>query len=293
MTAYRDEQGRKVFDFCPDGDAQGKMAEEAMAESRRLLYVALTRPMFKLYVPMVHVGNRSRNWLGPAGTILLPALKQACPDKLGPLIAEMVTPPRLPELSGAKPEGDVPRNPRPPLAFTGPLFPALDPNLEWRRIIVRSFSSMSRHHVAPIGAGPSYGDRSRIAPDEAAGVAEPDDPLRGPVFGDIVHNVLEAIDYTEVGHCTLPAELLLDGTPARRLIEKEVRANVAKLRGKAREELDQTAQQQVAQLVWSACTRRWPPLAERWPRSRARTACTSWSSSSPSLPTVPAARKAS
>jgi exodeoxyribonuclease V beta subunit len=262
VAVYRDDQDRKVFDFCPDSDAFGRMADEALAELRRLLYVALTRPMFKLYVPMVHLGSRSWSYAGAAGTVLLPALKQACPDKLGPLIADVITPPRAPEFGAATPldDGDdAPLDGPPRLAYTGPLFPAVDPNLEWRRIVVRSFSSMSRHHVAQVGQGPSYGQRMRIARDESAGALEPEDPLRGPVFGDIVHKVLESIDFAEVGQCTQPAELLLDSAPARRLIDQEVRANIANLRGKGRDELEPIARAQIAQLVWTALH---TPLAE-------------------------------
>jgi exodeoxyribonuclease V beta subunit len=257
VTTYRDEQGRKVFNFCPDGDALARMADEQLSEHRRLLYVALTRPMFKLYVPMVPAGKSTRTWAGPAGTVLLPALVQACPDKLGPLTAEVIVPPRLLDLDdAAESADDPPLDVRPPIAHTGALFPALDTNLEWRRIVVRSFSSLNRNHVAQIGAGPSYGQHLRSAPDEIAGAADEEDPLRGPVFGDVVHRVLEAIDYTEVGHSSTPLELLLEGTPARALIQKEIHANIGKLhgtpRGKDRDELEQSAQSQVAQLVWGA-----------------------------------------
>jgi exodeoxyribonuclease V beta subunit len=260
-TTYRDEAGRKVFDLCPDAEAQGLTAAEAQSEFRRLLYVALTRPMFKLYLPMVHLTSRSRAWAGPLGTILLPALKQACPDKLGALIAEVIAPPRplaFPDSAeGAADTTDLPE--RPALAYSGPLFPAVDPHLEWRRIVVRSFSSMSRQHVAPVGAGASFGDQIRLAHDEASGPAERDNPLRGAAFGDIVHNVLEAIDFAEVGHCAEPAELLLQGAPARLLIDREVRANVANLRSRGDAEVEVAARQQVAQLVWTALH---TPLAE-------------------------------
>jgi exodeoxyribonuclease V beta subunit len=253
VAMYRDEASRRVFDFCPDGAARGRMAEELLSEQRRLLYVALTRPMFKLYVPMIHLGSRSRNWVGPAGTILLPALKQAYPDKLGPLIASVITPTRLAEFGDtSKPEPATLMDARPRLLYGGALFPTMDANLEWRRIIVRSFSSINRQHVAAIGRGHCYGDHVRIVHDEAAAAEEPDDPLRGPVFGEMVHSVLEQIDYTEVGHCTRPAELLIEGTPARLVIDQAVHANIANLRGKTRDELEQAARQQVAQLVWTA-----------------------------------------
>ena len=253
LTAYRDDQQRKVFDLCAEADGQQRTSAEEMSEQRRLLYVALTRPMFKLYVPLVQVTSRSRPYAGAAGTVLLPALKQACPDKLGDRVAAFVVPPRLTLGHDAPADAEAaPLESRPALACTGPLFPALDTNIERRRIVVKSFSSMSRQHLAQIAEGPSYGDQVRIAPDETAGAAEKEDPLRGPVFGDIVHNVLETIDFAEVGRCTQAAELLVERTPARALIEKEVRANVANLRGRPREELEQTAQEQVARLVWQA-----------------------------------------
>jgi exodeoxyribonuclease V beta subunit len=255
VTTYRDDRQRKVFDLSADDDADGKRRtiEEEMSEQRRLLYVALTRPMLKLYVPMVQVTNRARPHTGSVGTVLMPALRQACPDKLGDRIAAYVAPPQMRLANEPAPEENaVPLPPGPALAWPGALFPVLDTNIERRRMVVKSFSSMSRQHVAQVAEGPSYGEHMRIAPDETAGAAEKEDPLRGPVFGDIVHNVLEAIDFAEVGRCLQPAGLLVERTPARLLIEKEVRANVANLRGRPREELEQTAQQQVAWLVWQA-----------------------------------------
>ena len=54
------------------------------SEQRRLLYVALTRPILKLYVPWVQVGPRSRQFAGPVGTVLLPALQEsAATDRSG------------------------------------------------------------------------------------------------------------------------------------------------------------------------------------------------------------------
>jgi exodeoxyribonuclease V beta subunit len=215
IATYHDEKGRKVFDLRPDGDARGQMAREEFDELRRLLYVALTRPMFKLYVPFVRAGAGS-HYAGPVATILLSALTQACPEKLGASIADIVVPPRL-TVPNEPAEADdatdsVPA--RPPFSVAGALFPPVDPHLQWRRILVRSFSSMSRQHVAPVGEGHSYGELTRVAPDEST-PAEQEDPLRGPVFGDIVHRVLEKIDFTEAGRCTEPAELLREGTPAR------------------------------------------------------------------------------
>ena len=88
VASYRDEQDRKVFDFCPDGDALGRMADDAVSE----LAAAgpCTSRLDSADVQAVRangarVGPRSRAvGAGPAGTILLPALAgSACPDKLG------------------------------------------------------------------------------------------------------------------------------------------------------------------------------------------------------------------
>src|SRR5207302_1618853 len=80
LTVYRNDQRQVVFDLYPDADAQQRVRAEELSEQRRLLYVALTRPIFKLYIPKT---RRPRSpYLGPVGTILMPALEQACPDKL-------------------------------------------------------------------------------------------------------------------------------------------------------------------------------------------------------------------
>ena len=83
FATYHDEADRLVFDLVNGPDAQERVAEERLSELRRLLYVALTRPIFKLYVPKVKITSRNRQWSGPVGTVLLPALEQGCPDKLG------------------------------------------------------------------------------------------------------------------------------------------------------------------------------------------------------------------
>jgi exodeoxyribonuclease V beta subunit len=229
--------------------------QERLSEQRRLLYVALTRPIFKLYVPKVKITSRNRTWAGPVGTILLPALEQACPDKLGPLIADVVMPPlavtapRPDETAAAKTAA------APKAAFTiaGPLFPPIDANIGKRRIVIRSFSSMARHHLAHLGDGPSFGDQPNPIEDETAAPIDHEDPLRGPVFGDMVHNVLEEIDFAEVARTPAPDGLTRAGAHARKLIDVQIRANIAKVRTRTPpEQLEQAARQQIAHLVWAA-----------------------------------------
>ncbi len=249
-TIYRDDKQRSVFDLCPDNDARERVSAELLSEQRRLLYVALTRPIFKLYVPKVKIPQR-RQWVGPAGTILLSALEKACPDKLGPLVAEIIKP--APALVLTKPESDAVSEAQPlhPIQINGPLFPVIDQGLGKRRIVVRSFSSMTRHHLSQVGEGESFGAALPRGDEDAAPLAERDDPLRGPVFGDMVHNVLERIDFAEVARTEQPDELIVAGARARTLMDAEIRANVGKLRTRTpREKLEDACRTQIAALVW-------------------------------------------
>ena len=69
------------------------MQAEQLSEQRRLLYVAMTRAIFKLYVPRIKNSQRTSGCLGPLGPVLLPALELAAPEiKLGEMIVNVVTP---------------------------------------------------------------------------------------------------------------------------------------------------------------------------------------------------------
>ena len=82
---------------------------------------------------------------------------------------------------------------------------------------------------------PSFACRRRVefrrtgacAEDEAAAPIDHEDPLRGPVFGDMVHNVLERIDFAEVGRAAMLDDLFKPGSHARVLIDEQIRANIA------------------------------------------------------------------
>ena len=251
LTTYRDDQGRVVFDLTPDNDAQERLSAEMLSEQRRLMYVALTRPIFKLYIPKVKVGSRARQFAGPVGTILLPALEQSCPDKLGPLVAEIILPPLSVSVTKAAEEAPPIMVEQPPFNINGPLFPTFDPHLNKRRIVIRSFSSMTRHHLSHVGEGSSFGDHLVRPEDEAAAPVDQDDPLRGAVFGDMVHNVLERIDFAEVGRAVVSDDLFRVGTHARKRMDQEIKANIAKLRTRIpMDQLEQTCRRQIAHLVW-------------------------------------------
>ncbi len=277
QTVYRDDQGRIVFDLGADAEAQDRVKAERLSEQRRVLYVALTRPIFKLYIPKVKIPRGSGGYLGPVGSILLPALEQSCPDKLGPLIAEVVTPPlrlQTPALAdketgrqgerekGRKGEGEpLPSSPGlpvslspclvPPFTISGPLFPAFDIRLTKKRIVVRSFSSMARQHLSLLGESASFGEQTPIAEDETATPLDREDPLRGPVFGDMVHNILETIDFAEVGRAASPDDLCHAGAHARKCLDAAIQKDIAELRTRTPiDQLEAACRQQIADLIW-------------------------------------------
>jgi ATP-dependent exoDNAse (exonuclease V) beta subunit len=249
-----------VFDLTQDDDARERVAAEAFSEHRRLFYVALTRPIFKLYVPKVKIPARAGGWLGPVGTILLPALEQSCPDKLGPLIAEVVKPPFSLAVEHSTPDVVSAVLESSPISPPSPLLPKIDATLARRRIVVRSFSSMAKHHLSLVGEGSSFGEQTPIAADEMATQPDQDDPLRGPVFGDMVHKVLEHIDFAEVARAASPDELYQVGTHARKHIDQEIQSNLANLRARTPiEQLADACRQQIASLIWHTLK---TPLAE-------------------------------
>src|SRR5262249_43196569 len=58
-TYHDNSDQRLVFDLQPDEAARMRAAQEQQAEERRLLYVALTRAMFLVYVPRLNPDDHS------------------------------------------------------------------------------------------------------------------------------------------------------------------------------------------------------------------------------------------
>lgn len=248
FARYRDDENKVVFNLDPDELAKSREKAEDEGEARRLLYVALTRAMFKLYMPWVADIKHSP---GPLVKILRPALDTSGLEGLeecevAALPAGAVQPVNAfvtkPALSPSKAA---------PLDPAG-LFPPLARDLAYRRVTIRSFSSMKRKADM---AGPTYDDHPpRLDDDEphALEIQRPQEaqgPLQGTLFGDVVHCVLEKIDFASAGKAGQPADLLAEGSPSQVLIDRqldrmpEVRAN-PEWRDKGR--------QLVSSLVWNA-----------------------------------------
>ena len=252
LVIYRDDELRIVFDLLPEGDAKEKVAAETLAEQRRLYYVALTRAVLKLYVAKIKIPTGSGGYLGPLGTIVLPAIETGCPDKFGPLVADIVKLAIGPILVAE----DVEVAPTPTekaIRIEGLLFAPPDAGLAKRRIVVRSFSSMAKQHLEQFGDGATFGVHKHHADDEIVAAVESDDALRGPVFGNMVHTVLETIDFAEVARASEPGALCKPGARARRILDQVTRANVSLLRTRVPANvLEEACRLQIAELVWRA-----------------------------------------
>jgi exodeoxyribonuclease V beta subunit len=249
--SYREGENL-VFDLRT-GDATAKEAAgaESDAEYRRLYYVALTRAMFKLYVPKVST-EKSYRKAGPVATILAPAVEKADLMRLGRFCAQVV--PSRDEGRGTRDEAflipdpsPIALGPSPLIPLPSDLFPRIDAGLSRRRIRVRSFSSL--HHAAVMAAEVSYLDRVPRADDDTPDALEGADSLRGPVFGEMVHQILEEIDFS-AGQAANPAALLADASP---LVDSVVANYWRKLpaRFRAEELAEETCRSELARLVWN------------------------------------------
>jgi exodeoxyribonuclease V beta subunit len=244
--------GTMVFDLCGGEEARRLHDAERLSEERRLLYVALTRAMFKLYVPRV-AASESR-LAGSLARILAPAIEQSCLEESASADVARIHPFTVTPTGRAAldPAPDSETEPPPALAKklgepAGELFPSVDASGQ-RGVLISSFSSLHRRQ-RPMDS-PSYLERAPRADDDRQGALDEPDLLRGPAFGEMVHEVLAEIDFDEVGKTQLAGDLLREGTGSQTLIDAAVSRHLPQLyfRGSA-EQLREACRQQVARLV--------------------------------------------
>jgi exodeoxyribonuclease V beta subunit len=281
VLTYRDDEHKLVFDLsCNDG-AKDKHKEEQDKEDRRLLYVALTRAMFKLYVPRVlakderTAGREVRKYshAGPVVEILAPAVVASHLEEMGnPHVARIAVTPDVPRPATSKRRAE--EEPRAshlgngscshasidptqaPVNLATDLFPVIDVSRQ-RGVDISSFSRLHRRLAAE---KPSYLERPPRGDDDRPDALEKPDTLGGPVFGDMVHDVLADIDFALVGWARDAADLLRERTPAQELVDQVVNRHLPRLFSRLPEEqLRKACREQVASLVWSGLH---TPLAE-------------------------------
>lgn len=207
--------------------------------------------MVRVYVPWLELTKRGTP--GPLRTLIAPALAKSGVDELGSPIARCV------ECPARRPRGYVakapPQNAAAITRLDDPtlLFPRLDADLAQRRIVLRSFSSLHRKLLLRAAEGASFGERAQRADDDVPEALADADALRGPVFGDMVHAVLEGVDFAAVGRAATPEALLTPGGPLDTLLHEQLARNLPRLRTRARGvDLAELCRAQITGLVWKA-----------------------------------------
>jgi len=258
FLTYRDGS-RLVFDLRSELESskQACKAEEE-AEIRRLMYVALTRAMFKLYLPKVAGDTKKyRGKAGPLVTIVAQAVEKATLEELtGPPIGPATVSAPLPMAASSSSQvaaAFTAKTPEEVFAAPPDLLDQPDFDFYQRRIVIRSFSSLHRRSAAHASEGPSYAQRLPRADDDRQDALAGQDPLRGTVFGDLVHDVLEQIDFTSVGRAADWQSLIVEGSSTRRLLDETLAKHLPRFASRlSPEQLREASLHQVARLIWNA-----------------------------------------
>jgi exodeoxyribonuclease V beta subunit len=275
--SYRTDTPERTLVFNLDkDDKQAKtshQAEEASQE-RRLMYVALTRAMFKLYLPRLKNASY-RGWAGPLAKIVAAAIESAGLERMGHPFVDQTLPtasfppceatenvdetspvePRLRGFpaQGSRGEESEPNSPSPaPLALPDPLFPTIDiAALRQRFIRVRSYSALRKPHLWTANET-AFADRPERDDDDEPDALDEPGLLRGTVFGDLAHDTLEAIDFQVVAAAGGTDALVAPG-PVRNLLEEVFDRHAGSLPAALTSAADrESGLIQVARVVWNA-----------------------------------------
>ena len=265
--------GKTVFDLTCASKQQHQADE--MAETRRLFYVALTRAKFKLYVP--RIGHSARG-SGPAATVVTAALAAAATElkELRPTIDV------LPAQETNTPSPETSEL----IIAAEPILPPDDlPLRNWSRsLAIESYSNLKQR--TSVSTYESTMDESQIEYDEQwhgsraedepgkdaeteAGPGLPGDEAWPPVpgiqqaglpggtrTGNVLHGILESVNFGEVGRAANAGELLTG--PAGEVIDRWMRRYrmPAESNSSGTTPIDYRAE--VARLVWTALQLRLP-----------------------------------
>jgi exodeoxyribonuclease V beta subunit len=135
--------------------------------------------------------------------------------------------------------------------------PGLDLSLlAGRRAVVNSFSGLVKHgQRPPRGVAIELLDRRQREDDD-----EPDEPVAdalppGAASGDVLHDVLEAVDFDAVRNAATPDALLAEGCQTQTLISAALHAHLPQL-----DAADHSRAGRVADLVWKTLRTALPQL---------------------------------
>jgi exodeoxyribonuclease V beta subunit len=251
------EEGPVIFDLTPEEKAESLAKKEEQDELRRLYYVALTRAIFKLYVPYFLEGQTFPRQ-GPFFDLVMPAIHKSGVVNLAKPFVQVVKPhdeQRSPLLESATAQNRAAGVKRvlesPTISLPGDLFPQVDREVKNRRIWVNSFSSLHRRYQLVAQEATQYSDQVPRADDDEAELPEVPNPFRGPVFGEMVHDVLEVVDFEHVGKADTVGLLSRETLD---LVEQVRQRHWPKMPARLVKdaELEVSCWEQLAGLVWSA-----------------------------------------
>ena len=245
--------GKKTFDLVMAPQHRERYDTEVSGEEERLFYVALTRARSRLYIPLFEPTPRALGSSGILGTRLPNALNALQDD-------EQVTridcgSPRY-ETAPATPIAA----PIEPFILPEPLLP--DPALHFldRTMRVDSFTGLKErllHRKVFEKQVSAFGESAVVSvEDEAASISlmasqTPPGPgtglPRSRETGLMLHQVLERIDFQQVGDAATPESLLINHPSASVIIDTALREQM-NLSGS--EEI-LTAKQEAARIIWN------------------------------------------
>ncbi len=264
---YHDDSGRLVFNLDSSHEAgKEKAKQEEREESHRLLYVALTRAMLKLYIPSV---PKSRFSDGVVSEILTPALTTAKLDH-SEYAGFIPPPPRATAGSPSTPVAAVIDEHLVKIKLAEPLMPGVDlGRLALRRVELQSFSRLVHH--TPVVQIPVLDRPARADDDARPEELAKDDLPPGAAAGDVLHSLIETIEFATVRDATDSAALLVEKSIPRLLIERSLRTNMPE--GADDPDVFSRRSKRVAELVWNALRTPLPqlkgtPLSALEPRQR-------------------------
>lgn len=222
---FHDANDNLVYDLTRAPAGRQRHLQEADEEEQRLYYVALTRAVFKLYLPYFRPQRMSS--AGPVGRFVFDSIETAWPDDRAAANIARVDESGQ-DLSGESPEpaGPLPKMPEPTapaITLPDPLIPDVRFAFGDRLVAQSSFTALS-HHAAPsagqagIASGltevqavredePGPGLSAYLEEDAPAAAATAELP-RGPRVGSMLHAILEQIDFDEVAAARRPEALL-------------------------------------------------------------------------------------
>ncbi|MBN2384978.1 UvrD-helicase domain-containing protein [bacterium] len=280
------EQFYKIHQAGPNGsqsvvfDLEKRFKDQFLIEQtdedKRLYYVALTRAIFKLYVPIF----KTRFSPGPICTLVTPASQDVLNLPHARVIDQISDPPTQARIE--TPEFHIPE----------PLLPSHLPSFWPRRLELESFSHLNarlKSHEAPSsllesvppGFLPDQEERDDEDPDSDGWAHErelspspgPDRDAeipRGPVFGNMIHSLFEKVDFKQIARCPDPVELLSPGNPVGQVLKTVIDTEWPEILPRSHK--SEYIYQVVADMIWKTLMTRLEPieitLAELGPDAR-------------------------